>query len=144
MQDFNISPHNARYRLEHWLTLDNKTLPGQLPSELAQWHCGPQLVSYIHYQHHHCQTTQPLLLEQLREWGIDISNGQISRLLLSGKDAIHEEKYTLSKAGLNASSDITVDDSGARHQARQATRHTSVMSILAVCLSYRRKPTICR
>lgn len=36
VQDLDISPHNTRYRLEHWLTPDNKTLTGQLPSELSQ------------------------------------------------------------------------------------------------------------
>jgi hypothetical protein len=36
VQDLDISSHNTRYRLEHWLTPDNKTLTGQLPSELSQ------------------------------------------------------------------------------------------------------------
>jgi hypothetical protein len=99
VQGLDISPHNTRYRLEHWLTPDNKTLTGQLPSELSQRHFGPQLVSYILYQYHHCQTTQPLLLEQLRE-------------------SFHAEKDSLLQAGLKASSGITVDDSGARHQGK--------------------------
>ena len=118
VQDLDIRPHNTRYRLEHWLTPDNKTLTGQLPSELSQRHFGPQLVGYILYQHHHCQTTQPLLIEQLREWGIDISSGQINRLLMAGKEAFHAEKDNLLQAGLKASSYITVDDSGARHQGK--------------------------
>lgn len=118
VQDLNISPHNTRYRLEHWLTPDNKTLTGQLPCELGRHHFGPQLVSYILYQYHHCQTTQPLLLEQLREWGVDISSGQINRLLMAEKEAFHDEKDALLQAGLKASSYVTVDDSGARHQGK--------------------------
>ena len=77
---------------------------------------GAQLIRYILYQHHHCQTTQPLLLEQLREWGIDISSGQINRLLVEDKDPFHAEKDAILQAGLSASSYVTVDDSGARHQ----------------------------
>ena len=30
------------------------------------------------HQHHHQRVTQPLLLEQLRQWGVDISAGQLS------------------------------------------------------------------
>ncbi len=118
VQDLNINVQTTRYRLEHWVTPQNKTLMGQLPAALNNRHFGPRLISYILYQHHHCQTTQPLLLEQLREWGIDISSGQINQLLLSGQEAFHAEKEDLLKAGLAASSYVTVDDSGARHQGR--------------------------
>ena len=118
VQDLHISVHTTRYCLERWVTPDNKTLTGQLPTSLDNRHFGPQLVSYILYQHHHCQTTQPLLLEQLREWGVELSSGQINHLLLSGKDRFHCEKDTLLQTGLAVSPYITVDDSGARHQGK--------------------------
>lgn len=118
VQDLIINVRTTRYRLEHWVTPQNKKLMGQLPAALNNRHFGPQLIRYILYQHHHCQTTQPLLLEQLREWGIDISSGQINQLLLSGQEAFHAEKADLLTAGLQASSYVTVDDSGARHQGR--------------------------
>jgi len=118
VQDLNIESHNIRYRLEHWVTPQNKSITGKLPEVLKNQHYGPQLISYILYQYHHCQTTQPLLLEQLREWGIDISAGQINQLLLQGTDTFHAEKDELLQAGLNASPYVTVDDSGARHQGR--------------------------
>jgi len=54
-----------------------------------------------------------LLLEQLREWGIDIFSGQINRLLLEDKALFHAEKDTILEAGLTVSSYVTVDDSGA-------------------------------
>ena len=118
VQDLDIKVQTTRYKLEHWVTPENETLMGHLPSALNNRHFGPQLVSYILYQHHHCQTTQPLLLEQLREWGINISSGQINQLLLSGKEAFHAEKDSLLQVGLAASSYVTVDDSGARHQGK--------------------------
>ncbi len=62
--------------------------------------------------------TQPLLLEQLREWGVDISAGQINAILLDGKAPFHDEKDALLAAGLALSTYVTVDDSGARHQGR--------------------------
>ena len=118
IQELVIYQHNTRYRLECWLTREGKALAGKLPETFRNRHFGPHLISYILYQHHHCQTTQPLLLEQLHEWGIDISSGQINQLLLTGQSAFHKEKDELLEAGLKTSSYITVDDSGARHQGK--------------------------
>ncbi|MCP4001391.1 MAG: transposase [Gammaproteobacteria bacterium] len=118
VQDLSIESHNIRYRLEHWLTPGNESVTGKLPDSLSNQHFGPQLIGYILYQYHHCQTTQPLLLEQLREWGIDISSGQINQILLQGQDAFHAEKDDCLQAALAASSYVTVDDSGARHQGK--------------------------
>ena len=118
VQDLNIESHNIRYRLEHWVTPQNEPVNGQLPDSLSNQHFGPQLISYILYQYHHCQTTQPLLREQLREWGVDISSGQINQILLQRQDVFHAEKDDCLQAGLAASSYVTVDDSGARHQGK--------------------------
>lgn len=118
VQELKIGAHNTRYRLECWQTPEGKSVVGQLPEELNGQHFGSTLVSYILYQHHHCQVTQPLLLEQLREWNISISTGEVDRLLSCSKDAFHEEKNQLLKTGLAISDYITVDDSGARHKGK--------------------------
>lgn len=116
VQDLIIASHNTRYRLERWITPEGVTVKAELPSELGRRHFGPELVRFIVYQYHHCQTTQPLLLEQLREYGIDISAVQIERILSNGHEQLHEEKDALLQAGLESSSYVTVDDSGARHK----------------------------
>ena len=116
VQDILITPLNTRYRLERWQTPDGRHLTGQLPVALHGGHFGPELVSYVLYQHHHCHVTQQLLHEQLREWGVDISIGQIDALLQNGKACFHEEKDALLSTGLALSSYVTVDDTGARHQ----------------------------
>lgn len=118
VQDLVIQAHNTCYRLERWETPDGRTLAGELPRSLRGVHFGPTLVSYILYQHHHCQVTQPLLVEQLREWGIDISTGQIDALLTTNQAAFQEEKDALLVAGVACSSYLTVDDTGARHQGK--------------------------
>lgn len=116
VQELKISAHNTRYRLQVWETPEGRTLVGQLPPALAGHHFGPLLRGYILYQHHHCQVTQPLLHEQLREWGIDISTGQIDAILTGRQEAFVTEKDQLLATGLTVSAFITVDDSGARHQ----------------------------
>lgn len=118
VQGLVIKAHNIRYRLECWQTSDGKLLTGQLPEALQGRHFDPVLCGYILYQHHHCQVTQPLLREQLGEWDIEISAGQIDALLSTGKEPFHKEKDELLKVGLEISHSITVDDSGARHQGR--------------------------
>jgi len=118
VQELVIKSENIRYRLERWLTPEGKLLVGQLPRSLENRHYGSTLVTYLLYQHHHCQTTQPLLLEQLREWGIKMSSGQLNRLLSENKARFHDEKEGLLEVALTQADYITVDDSGARHQGK--------------------------
>ena len=47
--------------------------------------------------------TQPLLLEQLQEWGVDISAGQIERIVSEGKERFHEEQAAILRVGLEVS-----------------------------------------
>ena len=118
VQDLIIQAHNVRYRLERWQTPEGTYIVGQLPGSVEGGHFGPTLVSYILYQHYHCQVTQPLLLEQLSEWGIDISAGQLSRLLIEDNQTFHVEKDGVLRAGLEVSTHVTVDDTGARHAGK--------------------------
>ena len=118
VQDIEIRPHNTRYLIERWETPEGSFLRGVLPVSVQGGHFGPTLVSYILYQYNQCHVTQPLLLEALHEWGIDISAGQIDRLLTEDKRSFHAEKAGLLSAGLSVSDYIHVDDTGARHQGK--------------------------
>ena len=118
VQGLVIKAHNTRYRLESWVTSEGHWLTGQLPASVQGHHFDAQLRSYILHQHNHCHVTQPLLLEQLRQWDIDISAGQIDALLSADKALFHAEKDAILVAGLDSSRAITVDDSGARHQGK--------------------------
>ncbi len=115
LQDLVIEPCNTCYRLARYRTPDGRYLTGRLPAHLEGTHFGPTLQSYILYQYHHQRVTQPLLLQQLREWGIDISSGQLNRLVTEQKDRFHAEKTALLPAALAHSTYLHVDDTGARH-----------------------------
>ncbi len=116
VQDLQIRPHNTRYRLERWQTPEGECLIAQPPEAVKGQHFGPVLRSYILYQYYSAHITQPVLLEQLWEWGVDISSGQIDRILSEGKESFHAEKGAIRKVGLEVSDHITVDDTGARHR----------------------------
>ena len=97
--------------------LKGETVKAELPTELGGRYFSPELTRFVLYQYHHCRSTQPLL-EQLREYGIDISAGQIESSLSQGHEHLHAEKDALMQAGLGSSSFVTVDYSCARHRGK--------------------------
>lgn len=118
VQDLVIRGHNTCYRRERWQSPGGQWLMGELPVEIRGKHFGPTLVAFILEQYYHAHVTQPLLLEELRELEIDISTGQLNRILTEGRDDFHAEKDEILRAGLAVSRYIHVDDTGARHQGR--------------------------
>ena len=119
VQELVIRPRVIRYRRERWRAPDGQNRLAELPGDVRpDSHFGPTLISFIIHQYHHQHVTQPLLWEQLDQLGIDISVGQLSRILTEGKDAFHREKAELLPVGLEVSAYVQVDDTGARHQGR--------------------------
>lgn len=116
VQDLKIETFNTKYRLAVWKTPDGNTLCGELPPNLNGGHFGPNIRKFLLYQHHHCQVTQPLLHEQLTEFGTQISTGQINAILSGHNEQFFAEKDQILVTGLEVSNWITVDDTGTRHQ----------------------------
>lgn len=117
VQDLRIETHNTRYRLERWVTPSGEAMVGKLPPGV-KGHYGATLVTYLLYQYYHAHVTEPLLLEQLREWEVEISSGELSNILTQGKDQYHTEKEDLLSVGLRVSPYVHVDDTGARHAGK--------------------------
>ena len=118
VQDIKFCAHNRRYRKERWLTPAGKEIRGVLPAELSGKHYGSTLVCFVLYQYYHAYVTQPLILEQLREIGIDISSGKVNEIITAKNDQFHTDKDAIIKIGLEISDCIHVDDTGARHQGK--------------------------
>lgn len=61
---------------------------------------GPDrpLISFILYQYYHAHVTQPLIVEELLEIGVDISKGQVNRIITEGHDDFHREKDEILRA----------------------------------------------
>ncbi len=121
VQDLIIKSDNTKYlRARYDLPGGGSVLApfpaGVLPVEGG--HFGSNLIAYILDQYHQAQVTEPLLLEQLREYGIDISAGQLHHILTENKDHFHQEKAEVLATGLAESSYIGTDDTGARHQGK--------------------------
>jgi len=118
IQDLLVKTVNTKYILEEWETPEGKVVSAQLPKGISKGHFGNDLVRFIIYQYHHCQVTQPLIKEQLLELGVDISVGQINRLLTENLDEFHREKEEILRKGLEISKWVQTDDTGARHQGK--------------------------
>jgi hypothetical protein len=119
VQELVIHSENTRYlRARYNLPGGGSVLApfpaGVLPVEGG--HFGANLVAYVLDQYHQAQVTEPLLLAQLWEYGIDISAGQLHRLLTANKDRFHQEKGEVLAAALAESSYVGTDDTGARHR----------------------------
>jgi hypothetical protein len=118
VQELVIKTVTTRYRLEKWLTPEGKVITGELDLVSGAPHFGPTLCSFVLYQYYHAQVTEPLILEQLREWGVRISKGQLHRMITEGKEKFHQEKDEILRVGLRVSGHVNVDDTGARHQGQ--------------------------
>lgn len=114
-----IQIETTLYRVEKWLTPEGKLVTGELPAEVVRGsHFGATLQSFILHQYHHAQVTEPLLLEELHEWGSTISSGQLHNLITERKDVFHLEKDDILQTGLRVSGHVHVDDTGARHKGK--------------------------
>ena len=117
VQGLKISSYNTEYKIERWELEDGGYLCGELPKEISS-HFSPELISFIIYQYYQCHVTQPLLLEQLREFGVQISSGQLDNILNNSNEAFHAEKNDILSTALKLSSYIQVYDTGARHKGK--------------------------
>jgi len=118
VQELVVELKNTRYRRACYRGPEGKRIIGELPVAVRDSHFGPTLRSYILSQHYEQHVPQKLLLKQLWHWGVSISSGQLNRLLIHGHEPFHAEKAEVLRTGLEVSSHINVDDTGARHQGQ--------------------------
>jgi hypothetical protein len=117
VQELTIQAKATRYLRARYELPEGGSVLAPLPPEVLPGnHFGPMLICYILSQYHQAHVTQPLLLEQLHAFGIDISAGQLNNILTEDKDLFHQEKDEVRGAGLATASYIGTDDTGARHQ----------------------------
>jgi Transposase IS66 family len=121
VQDLEIRSTNTKYERARFDLPGGGSVLAPLPAgvlPIEGGHFGAKLVTYILNQHYQAHVTQPVLLEQLWEYGIVISAGQLQHILTEHKDHFHQEKAEVLVAGLDTASYIGTDDTGARHQGK--------------------------
>jgi Transposase IS66 family len=81
-------------------------------------HFGPELHRFVLMQYHQGQSTLPRLLAVLRSVGVAISKRQLQRLLTDKHEEFVAESQAVLRAGLETSTFVSVDDTGARHAGK--------------------------
>ncbi len=119
VQGITIRNHNVCYKREIWQTPDGKEIIAPLPVAVKGTHFSSELQSFIIYQYNHSIVTQPLLLEELRDLGIDISAGQLNNILTEKKDVFHQEAADILSVGLELSPEIRTDDTPSHHKGEK-------------------------
>jgi hypothetical protein len=117
VQDLVISVRATRYQRERWIMADGRTILAPLP-EGIKGHFGPELRRFVLMHYHQGQSTLPRVTALLRSMGVSISKRQVRRLLSENKDAFVAEARDVLRAGLETSSWVSVDDTGARHAGK--------------------------
>jgi Transposase IS66 family len=116
VQDVIVRAHVIRYRRERWLTPDGQTVIAPLPAGIAG-HCGADLHRHVLALYHQGQLTVPRLVEHLAVLGLRVSKRQVVRILTDRAAFVREAEEVL-RAGLRTARWISVDDTGARHKAK--------------------------
>jgi Transposase IS66 family len=117
VQELVLSVHAVRYRRERWVTADGQTIVAPLP-EGTRGHFGPNLRRFVLMQYHQGQSTLPRLTALLRSVGVSISEREIQRLLTEKQGGFLDENRDVLRTGLETSPWVSVDDTGARHKAK--------------------------
>jgi len=117
VQELALSVRAIRYLRERWVTPDGRTIVAALP-EGTRGHFGPDLRRFVLMQYHQGQTTLPRLTALLHSVGVSISKREVQRLLTEKHQDFLDEARDVLRAGLETSPWVSVDDTGARHKAR--------------------------
>jgi hypothetical protein len=117
VQDLEVRARTIRYRRERWETPDGRTITADLPAATTG-HYGAELQRLVLSLYHRGQMTIPRITRQLNDLGVDIEDRQVRRLLAERADVFLREAKDVLLAGVATAPWISVDDTGARHQAR--------------------------
>jgi hypothetical protein len=114
VQDLSIHTDNVLFRKrKYYSASEGKTYLAELPLGYAG-EFGPSIKSLAIVMHFGMQTTEPKIREFFGHFGIQISSGQLSNLLIKDKEPFHAEKDAIYEAGVRSSPWQHIDDTGAR------------------------------
>ena len=114
VQDLSIHTDNVLFRKrKYYSASESKTYLAALPPGY-EGEFGPGIKSLAIVMHFGMQTTGPKILEFFGHFGIQISSGQLSNILIKDKETFHAEKDAIYEAGLRSSPWQHIDETGAR------------------------------
>ena len=118
VQDLVIMPRTGRYRRERWRLANGSVLLSSLPEDVSGSNNGADLRWFLVDHHHHERLPQARLLEQVQEYEVVISAGEIEAILKEEAQWLSAERTAIFMDGVTHSPFIQADDIGALHQGR--------------------------
>lgn len=114
VQDIEVRTDNTLFRKEKYHSVsEHKTYLADLPSGYDGQY-GPGIKSLAIVMHFGMNLTQPKILEFFHDFGILISSGSLSNILIEDQDTFHTEKDAIYEAGLRSSPWQHIDDTSTR------------------------------
>ncbi len=119
IQDITFQAHNICYRFVEYTFPEGGAIVVRLPedSSIQEESFVKKLIVFALYQYHH--VTQPWLLLQTRDLGVDIMSGKLSHILTEDLNDFYAEKDELLSTG-SVSKLSHSDDTGARHKGENS------------------------
>ena len=104
VQDIVVKSDNVLFRKEKYYSPSTgKTYLAQLPHEYAG-QFGPGIKALVPAMYFGIGTSEPKILEFLKHFGLNISKGKLSALLIEGQDVFHAESDAVYESGLRSTS----------------------------------------
>ncbi len=123
VQDLSIHTDNILFRKrKYYSAAEGKTYLAELPPGY-EGEYGPGIKSLAIVMHFGMQATEPKLLEFFSHFGIQLSSGQLSNMLIKDKATFHAEKDAIYEAGLQSSPWQHIDETGARVKGQNQHCH---------------------
>lgn len=137
VQDILLKTENVRFRKEkYYAASTGKSYLAQLPQGY-EGQFGPGVKAVIPALYFGMGTSEPKILEFLINVGIQISEGEVSNLLIKDQEDFHAEKDAVYEAGLRSSPWQHTDDTQTRVDGQNQHCHV-------VCIRSTRPTTHCR
>jgi len=83
---------------------------------------SPAFASFASFWHYGCRVTIPLLLRTVRSLGMQISSGQVSRLLMHNGNTLQAADRELRTEGIKRSSHLQSDATGSKRKDKKTGR----------------------
>jgi len=123
VQDLRMDTDNVLFRKrKYYSASEGKAYLAELPPGY-HGEFGPSIKSLAIVMHFGMQTTEPKILEFFGHFGIQISSGQLSNILIKDKQTFHAEKDAIYEAGLRSSPWQHIDETGARVKGQNQHCH---------------------
>lgn len=140
VQNIKFSTDNVEYKLERYYSPGEKKLYEAKLPDGVDGEFGPELKAFIVYLYYACRVTENKIKKILEDWGIIISEGEISNILTQEKkEKLSMEKEEILKAGMANSNYIHMDDTGIKHKGKNQYFHVICNLLFSVFFITRNK-----